>query len=256
LKISIITINYNDAAGLEKTIKSVISQTYKNIEYIVIDGDSGDDSKSILKRYEEQVDFSISEPDTGIYNAMNKGIAVAKGDYLLFINSGDVLLDSQVIEQAVLLELDKDLIYGNIVFVEGDKTRDWVVEDILSFETFYRSTIPHPATFIKRDLFQKIGVYSEDYRIVSDWEFFLLATCKYNCSYKHINLFLTKFFQDGISADPKNFLTLISERKAVLLKHFPLFVTDYEQYTQVKEDLRKVRKYVKAKKFVKGIFKK
>lgn len=255
-KISIISINYNNADGLYKTIQSVINQTYIDIEYIVIDGGSEDNSKAVIEAQEQSIHYWVSETDSGIYNAMNKGIKASSGDYLLFINSGDILANNHVIEQAVDFGLDLDLVYGDIIFVGKEESRDWIVEDVLSFDIFYKSTIPHPGTFIRKTLFEKIGLYSEQYKIVSDWEFFLLATCKYNCSYKHINLFITRFDTDGISADPKNYEMLLSERKNVLEHHFPFFVKDYERYHQLKEDLRKVRHYAKAQLFFKSIFKK
>lgn len=256
MKISIVTINYNNAKGLEETINSVIAQTYKNIEYVVIDGGSDDGSKDLITAREEQIAYWVSEPDEGVYNAMNKGILAATGDYLIFINSGDLLIHNGVINQAVGLGLDRDLVYGNLICVEAGLEKKWVVDDELSFETFYKATIPHPATFIKRSLFEMIGLYNERNKIVSDWEFFMLATCKYNCSYKHIDLTLTRFFQGGISSDPKNYEMLARERTIALKEHFPFFIKDYEKSEQTKEALRKVRKYVKAKKFVKGLFKK
>ena len=250
LKISIITINYNNAAGLEKTICSIVAQTYRFIEYILIDGGSADGSKDVINRYAGNFAYSISEPDTGIYSAMNKGIRAATGDYLLFINSGDILLNDSVIEEAIRFRLDKDLVSGNIVFSEGKDLRDWIVDEEISFRTFYESTIPHPGTFIKRELFEEVGLYNEQYTIVSDWDFFLLATCKFNCSYKHINLSISLFFLDGISANPENFSIMLAERGDVLNRHFPFFIKDYEKYKDLEQDFRKVRKYAKAKKVI------
>lgn len=255
LTISIITINYNNAIGLKQTITSILAQTYPGIQYIVIDGGSDDGSNEVLDLYQEKIAYAVSEPDTGIYNAMNKGIKAAHGDYLLFINSGDLLLNDRVIEEVVGMKLDKDLVYGNIVLVENGESRDWMMDDRISFETFYHSTIPHPGTFIKKNLFDKLGLYNEIYKIVSDWEFFLLALCKHNCSYKYINLKICRFFLDGISADPKNYNLLLSERNDVLKKHFPLFIKDYEDYDKLKGDLRKVRKYLIFKQRIRRLFK-
>lgn len=256
MKISIVTINFNNAQGLQKTISSVLAQTYNNIEYILIDGGSIDGSVEILKRFKDEVAYWISEPDTGVYNAMNKGISAATGEFLLFINSGDVLLNESVIDEAVSFGLDRDLVYGDIVYIESGTERKWVVDDKLSFETFYKATIPHPATFIKRSLFEVIGLYNENNKIVSDWEFFMLATCKYNCSYKHIDLCVAMFYQGGMSSDPENYPILTRERAATLNAHFPFFIKDYERLEQTTEALRKVRRYVKVKNFVKELFNK
>jgi glycosyltransferase involved in cell wall biosynthesis len=255
-KISIITINYNNKTGLDKTIQSVVNQSYSNIEYIVIDGNSTDGSRDVLALYRDQISRAVSEPDLGIYNAMNKGIKAASGDYLLFLNSGDNLIDHLVIEKAVSYGMKEDLVYGDIVYVNGEERTDWVAANVLTFQTFYENTIPHPATFIRRNLFDLVGLYNEEYKIVSDWEFFLLATCRYNCSYKHINLMITQFYLDGISGDPNNYQKLLAEREIILKKHFPYFIEDYEVHKRIKEQLRKVRKYVKLKRFIKGLFKK
>lgn len=254
-KISVITINYNNAEGLNKTIQSVVSQSYRNIEYIVIDGGSFDGSKSIIDDQKERIAFWVSEPDHGIYNAMNKGITAATGEYLIFINSGDLLYHDQIIEQAVNRGLDQDLVYGDLIFVEEKQEREWIVDDELTFGTFYKATIPHPSTFIKRSLFDTVGLYNERNKIVSDWEFFMLAVCKYNCSYKHINLTIARFFQGGISSDPMNYGVIVCEQSIALKKHFPLFIKDYERSEQTKEALRKVRNYIKMKRFIKGLFK-
>lgn len=253
-KISIITVNYNNKIGLDKTIQSVINQSYPNIEYIIIDGGSEDGSGDVLALYKERTKYAVSEPDLGIYNAMNKGIKVSTGDYLLFLNSGDHFVNDQVIEKAVGCGLTEDLVYGNIINVNGEELTDWIAPCKLTFQTFYEHTIPHPATFIKRDLFDVIGLYSEDYNIVSDWEFFLLAICKYNCSYKHINLKIAQFYLDGISAN--SYDNLLAERVTILKKHFPYFIEDYEAHKKTKEELRKVRQYVELKRFVKSLFKK
>ena len=115
-KLSLITINQNNAEGLRRTIESVVFQTYIDYEYIVIDGASTDESVNILKQYDNRITFWISEPDTGIYNAMNKGILKATGDYCLFLNSGDWLSDDRVLEEVFLHEITEDIVCGNAVF--------------------------------------------------------------------------------------------------------------------------------------------
>jgi glycosyltransferase involved in cell wall biosynthesis len=254
LKISIITINYNNATGLEKTIQSVTTQNYGSIEYFVIDGDSADDSKEVIKRYTDKISYWVSEPDRGIYHAMNKGIQVATGDYLLFINSGDTLMNAEVISNAAALGLDTDLVYGNLLFVKGDKKTLWKPSPILTAESFFTSSIPHPATFIKRDLFATVGLYNEANLIVSDWEFFLLATCRYNCSYRYIDLLITAFCEEGISSNPENFSKISDEREVVLKHHFSFFLEDYKKHRLVAEELRKAKSFLKARKFLKRVF--
>jgi glycosyltransferase involved in cell wall biosynthesis len=249
IKISIITINYNNVLGLEETIRSVIRQNYENIEYIVIDGGSSDGSAEIINKYNNEIDYWISEQDTGIYNAMNKGINIATGNYILFINSGDMITDDTAIEKAVKIGLEEDLVSGNLWFVKGLARREWVPTDVISFQTFLTSTIPHPSTFIKRTLFSTVGLYNERHRIVSDWEFFLLATCKYNCTYKHINLFLTDFNEDGISSNPDNFSIIDREKEIVLQENFSFFLEDYKKHRLLSEELRRVKYVIRLKNF-------
>ena len=254
VKISIITINYNNAKGLENTIISVLNQKYENIEYLVIDGGSLDSSDTIIAKYRSQLDYWVIEADRGIYNAMNKGIEKSTGDYLLFINSGDCLINNNVLQQAIDSGITQDLVYGNMQFIKFDVKREWILPDELSFLTFYSSTLPHPCTFIKRQLFDMIGLYNENLIIASDWEFFMLAVCKYNCSYKHIDLFITVFDEEGISSDPKNLDRINNERLTVLTKHFPRFLKDYEDLMLLKGELRKARRFLKIRKAIKSLF--
>ena len=238
--ISIITVNLNNAAGLGKTICSVIEQTYKPIEFIVIDGDSTDGSKPILEKYSQQIQVTISEKDAGIYNAMNKGITKSTGEYLLFLNSGDILLDKNPLQQLISTGNNSDLIYGNIQVSDVDKKRNGIFPDILSFKFFYINSLPHPCTLIKRSLFNLAGLYREDLKIVSDWAFFVLAICKYNCSYKHVNVIVTDFDSTGISSTQ---LQLIEkERSIVLNEHFAPFINDYRDLYYLDNEVNKARK--------------
>ncbi|MCF6279736.1 MAG: glycosyltransferase [Flavobacteriaceae bacterium] len=225
--ISIITINYNNAIGLKKTIKSVVSQSHKGFEYIVIDGNSTDGSKEVIEKYKTNLTYSISEPDTGVYNAMNKGIKKSKGDYLLFLNSGDVLVDSNVLNKVVEeLDFGLDIYYGNLIFKSDNTEKLYVYPDKLSFRFFYEKSLPHPATFIKRELFNTIFYYNEKLKIVSDWEFFIVALCKYNVNYKHLDITISVFETEGMSSLKDNRKQIEKERLDVLTKYFPLFTND------------------------------
>ena len=118
MKLSIITVNLNNCDGLQKTIDSVVSQTFKDFEWIVIDGGSTDGSKELIEQYADHFTYWVSEPDKGIYNAMNKGIRVAKGDYLQFLNSGDYLYDRTTLEKCLLPQNNADVIYGNLYLTD------------------------------------------------------------------------------------------------------------------------------------------
>lgn len=249
MKISIITINYNNALGLDKTINSVIQQTYKFIEYIVIDGGSEDGSADLLTKYQDKIACSVSEKDSGIYNAMNKGIRKSSGDYLLFLNSGDIFSQANSIEEAVKQGFDCDLVSGNMRYDNNGIKRDWIPVDKLDFALFYHDTIPHPSTFIKKTLFDLVGYYDETLSIVSDWKFFFLAYCKFNCSYKHIDVFIAEFMEDGVSSNPSYRPKMKKERENVIQENFSAFVPYYEELLDARKKLRKLRYTIKIKKF-------
>jgi len=218
MKLSIITVNLNNAEGLQETIESVVSQTFTDFEYIVIDGGSTDGSVEIIKQYTDKITYWVSELDKGIYNAMNKGILQAKGKYCLFLNSGDWLTDENVISDFILSDFAEDFIVGNVFLVDEKNISTLLKsEDTndLTFDLFYRNTLPHQAAFIKRDLFSKIGLYDEMYRIVSDWEFFIKAFVFFNCTYRHFDRIITNFDITGISYSKENDLKVKSERDDV-----------------------------------------
>lgn len=228
MRISIITINFNNREGLSKTIESVVNQTYNNIQYIVIDGGSTDGSVDVIKAYADKIDFWVSEPDRGIYNAMNKGIDVAEGEYCLFLNSGDYLFDEKVIELITPNLGLEDFVIGRILFLDSD-TYSFVKYPI-SMLKFYNSSIPHPATFIKKELFLS-EKYDEDLKIVSDWKFFLKKIVIEECSYKIIDNIIACFNSDGISSCNK--LLVEEEREKVLQELIPTAIRmDYFHFTK------------------------
>ncbi|WP_299768790.1 glycosyltransferase family 2 protein [uncultured Dokdonia sp.] len=238
MKISIITINYNNANGLDKTLESVASQTYANIEHIIIDGNSSDGSKDILEAYELPNAIKISEPDSGIYNAMNKGVKKASGDYLLFINSGDSLRSNDSIETIVpLLSGGKDFYYGDLMmqFTEGDRIRKY--PDTLSFYYFFhKGSLPHPSLFFKKTLFTQLGLYNEKFKIVADWDYYVKAICKHDASYEHIPIVVSNFDAYGISSDPKYRALLLKEKEESITDHFSSFKSDYEVLQMLQQD--------------------
>ena len=160
MKLSIITINWNNADGLQKTIQSVVSQTFQDFEYVIIDGSSKDRSVEIIQHFAKQFPINwVSEPDKGIYNAMNKGIILASGEYLHFLNSGDTLFDNQVVEKMVAqLEANNqpDILIGRLHkhMLDGTIFPN-PINTNFSFLRFYFNSINHPATYIKKELFLK-----------------------------------------------------------------------------------------------------
>ena len=231
--LSIITINYNDSLGLEETIKSVESQTYNDFEFIIIDGNSTDGSKDIIEKHKKSFSFCVSEDDTGVYNAMNKGIRASKGDFLFFLNSRDTFYNSNTLELVCeYLNKGLDIYYGNVVL--GGKTNKKgkviIPPKILTFDYFLKKTLPHQSTFIKKTLFDTVFYYNEDFKIVSDWEFFINAICKFNASYCHINIPISYYDGTGISSLKENNKLFSKELEISLNKHFPLFIKDYKEF--------------------------
>ncbi len=237
--ISIITINYNNRSGLEKTITSVLAQSYVDIEYIIIDGGSQDGSKDLIKKYDAHINYWVSERDTGIYNAMNKGIKVATGDYLMFINSGDRLYDGNVIERllnGIKPEMNYELIYGDLKMSYPDGTTFISKSpEEATIETMMTGTLFHPATLIKKKLFNQFGLYDERFKIVSDWAFFFKVIAFYNVKQVYKPLVVAEFFMDGISSKPENRILIDSEKEIVINEMFSQkLITILEEYPRLK----------------------
>ena len=180
MKYSIITINYNNKEGLERTIKSVLGQTWQNYEYIIIDGGSTDGSVDVIKEYASHIDYWVSEPDGGRYPAMNKGIKQATGDYLNFMNSGDTFHSASVLEDITNMNYDEDIITGGFYDLEKG-IKHIIIPQKVTLLTMLKNTFNHQATFYKKELFQK-RLYDENYIIQSDAKFNYLSIIYDNCS--------------------------------------------------------------------------
>lgn len=186
---SIITVCYNNREGLRQTAESVRIQTFKDYEFIVIDGGSTDGSAELLDEYSSIISYGISEKDNGIYNAMNKGVAYATGKYCLFLNSGDWFTDKDVLQRIFSQRHDEDILYGDIIRTLGRKKKIVRYPNHLTFEHFYSrsAVIHHQAAFIKRALFEKFGLYREDLYLNADWQFFFKSIALGNASTRHIS---------------------------------------------------------------------
>lgn len=253
MKLSIITINRNNAVGLEKTMMSVASQTFKEFEYVVVDGASTDGSVEVIKRLAPQFGDRIkwvSEPDKGIYNAMNKGIRMASGEYIQILNSADCLASGDVMEK-MLAELDNwdypSILYGNMIkcFPDGSNRldRSFAGQEITMLG-MYSGTLNHDPAYIRRDLFEEYGYYDENLKIVSDWKWYLQAIIFGGEKPQYVDLNVTLFDMTGISENPESKDKINQERKAVLDELVPsAYLADYERYSDDIYLMRRIRRH-------------
>lgn len=233
-KISVITVNYNNDNGLKQTIESVISQTYSNIEFLIIDGGSNDNSLAIIKEYANQISYWVSEKDNGVYSAMNKGILKASGDYIIFMNSGDVFNDANVLNTVVpKFNTKAYFIYGNNYKKKENSKRLKTYPEKLSFSFFYGSSLNHQATFINKKAFTALFLYDENKKIVADWELFIVGICKENLPYQYINETICIYDFTGMSSNGKNISIIEKEKTDTFTKYFPAFIEDYKEVSQL-----------------------
>lgn len=239
-KVSIITVNLNNRDGLRKSIESVVTQSFADFEYLIIDGGSTDGSVEVIRAYAGKIYWWVSETDSGIFNAMNKGISQAHGDYCLFLNSGDFLLDQDILSKVFAKDYTEDILYGNShVSKAGRIVFTSIPPENLTLQSFYNKTIPHQSTFIKKELFERFGFYSENYKIHGDYEFWIRAIILGNCTTRHLDLVVTDYNLEGISSDPANILWSDQEGKDILINSIPARIfADYEAWRLEKEDLR------------------
>lgn len=195
--ITIVTINLNNKDGLKRTIESVVNQTFfDKVEYVIIDGGSTDGSVDVIKEYDDKIAYWCSEPDGGIFPAMNKSIEHINGDYVLYLNSGDILNKNNVIER-VYGELDKDIVYGNEYKVNNKRTLARF-PDNLNENFFKKSALPHQSTFIRAELLKERG-YSEKWKVLGDWSWLRERIMVDKVSYKHLNFPISDYDLNGFS---------------------------------------------------------
>ena len=217
MRISIITVNRNDAAGLRKTIESVVTQTAKPWQFIVIDGASTDGSTDLLQEYAESISYSVSEPDKGIYDGMNKGIAQADGDYCIFLNSGDAFCGPTVLEALQTSGAGTDIICGNAIILE-DPPRRKVAPAEITLRTLFNGSICHQSALISTALL-KAENYDSTLKIVADRKFFLSNIVLKGCSYQSVDVDIVDYDITGYSA--RNRLASEQEWQKVLAEMLP-----------------------------------
>lgn len=233
-KLTIITINYNNLVGLQRTQESVVNQTWQEFEYVIIDGGSTDGSAAFIESCSDTIDYWVSEPDNGIYNALNKGIQKATGEYLLFLNSGDHFYSDEVLTNNVHHLSNHDIIAFDIQML--GQGRDFIHKhpDELLFSFLFEETFAHQAVFIRRTLFDTVGLYDENLKIVADWKFFIHAIAS-GYSYSNVHEVLSVFYFGGISSSYEGIFIRKEEREKVLKEEFSLYYSDYKLLQRQKE---------------------
>lgn len=204
MKVTVITINFNNLVGIKETVTSVLSQTYLDKELIVIDGGSSDGSAEYIREHKDSFAYSVSEKDKGIYNAMNKGVKQASGDYVIFMNSGDCFFNSDVLKD-VFDDRDNssDIVYGCTLCspIPGKAfLRRPHALDVM--QTNRISAICHQSAFIKCSLMKEVG-YDERYKLLGDYAFFYYCY-QHGCSFQEVNKIISVYETIGASSNPKN----------------------------------------------------
>ena len=234
MKLSIITINRNNAEGLQRTLESVAAQTCRDFEHIIIDGASTDGSVDAIKEYAKTSKniHWVSEPDNGIYQAMNKGIQKAMGEYLLFLNSGDFLVEHDVIERVIKQCNGADIVSGRCnVSDKGEVVWTSPYLPQITLYTLYSVGLPHQSTCIRKVLFEQLGYYREDFRYNSDIEFWYRAIIFNNCTAKGIDIIVADYNLGGISSKEVKSKAYQKEMQEILSMGFlPKVLPDYDQW--------------------------
>ncbi|WP_163400502.1 glycosyltransferase family 2 protein [Flavobacterium fluviatile] len=216
--VTIITVCYNRKATIEQSIKSVLDQDYPDIEYIVVDGNSSDGTQGIIERYADKISKYVSEPDKGMYDAINKGLAMATGDVVGLMHSDDVFYDNSVVSKIVNIFKNSptaDAVYGDGIYVTNDEEQKIVRNRIggkYNFKKLKSGWLPlHPTVYIKKSIIEKYGNYNLDFKIASDTEFLLRYLYKYKINIVYLNSYIVKMRMGGLSTDYKRAFEVLRE---------------------------------------------
>ena len=239
-KLSIITINYNHLDGLRRTFESVKAQTWKDFEWIIVDGGSEDGSRGFIEENASHFTFWCSEKDSGVYNAQNKGLRHASGEYLVFLNSGDSFASSSTL-QIVFgnQERHADILFGYMMRQSlCGLPNNWPsMKYSIFWEDFYFDTLPHQSSYIKRSLFERYGGYDEDYQRLADWKWFFNVIINHNASVEFMPYKLSIYEGDGISEDSNS----KEEIRRLKEELFPAYIKEEDLMTI--KDVRAIWNY-------------
>jgi len=205
MKISVITVCYNSVSTIEATILSVLQQSYATIEYIVVDGDSNDGTKSVLEKYRDKITKIVSEKDKGLYDALNKGIKLATGDVIAFLHADDFYTDPLVVEKYVKVFVggNYDAVYANLFYVDADDTtkvkRKWNSGEYNHGEFLNGWMPPHPTLFVRKEIYEKYGSFNTDFKTSADYELMLRLIHKHKIKLGYLKEFTVKMRVGGQS---------------------------------------------------------
>lgn len=239
-KITVVTITRNNV-HLNRTLQSILDQTIspQDIEHIIVDGLSKDNTKEIVKKYMAKAPYKviyIREKDNGRYEAMNKGIKIARGKYLSFLNAGDHFFANDSLSSLLSFSKNNDIVFGNVnVIYDENHSSIYSPPDKVNFKYFLSYALPHQASIIKKKLFSEIGLYDESFKISGDHKFFMLAICKYKKSYLHLNKTISTYYFDGISSQ-------ITSRKIIEIEKRRIYDENFSTIVEYKNKIKKINK--------------
>nr|WP_294784668.1 glycosyltransferase family 2 protein [uncultured Flavobacterium sp.] len=226
MRVTIITVCYNRKNTIEKAIKSVLEQNYNNIEYIIIDGNSKDGTKEIIESYKDKISQYISEPDKGMYDAINKGLKLATGDVIGLMHSDDEFFDRKAISRIVARfqnEENIEGVYGDGVYVSNDEDERLIrdrIGGVFNIKKVKEGWLPlHPTVYLKKTVIEKHGLYNLDFKIASDTEFLLRYLYKYRINMSYIDSYIVKMRMGGMSTSFKRAFEVLKEDYKIYKYH-------------------------------------
>jgi glycosyltransferase involved in cell wall biosynthesis len=237
IKISIITIVYNNVKNIERTIKSVLSQNYPNIEYIVVDGGSTDGSVEVIQRYQNRIHKFISEHDNGIYDALNKGVISSSGDFITILHSDDIFFDSSTVYKVAkcIKKTNKEFYFSDMLIIDlaSNKVKRYYDASIFKQWMFRIGWMPpHPTCFIKKSLFNEYGLYSLKYKIAGDFDLFVRFFYEKKIQWSYCNIITVKMSYGGVSNSGWHSKRLIFNEINNSLKENNVFSLPVFQFTR------------------------
>lgn len=242
IQVSIVTINLNNKNGLERTLKSVENQNFSAIELIIVDGKSSDGSQELVHEFMKltflrRIQY-VSESDNGIYDAMNKGLSMARGTYIVFLNSGDCMDSSMVVSRMFTRNGDFDLLYGNIKVNESGRLKVVKSNPLIQFYKQYQHDLPPiPAVFFRRSLLLSMGGFDISYKIIADVVLIARIFSNQNIKYKHIDITVSNFEPNGISSVVENQKLIFEERERFIADEYPSYLTSFNLYCKSNQSL-------------------